>query len=137
MVQGARLTRKQPTTRPDNVWPDIWKHMSDASKRKAKQKGTIEITKLDNVRKLRGVFFFERKDEDIKNIMKNARRKLEIPMPAAMPCKRPINSGGEIYCGIAKSKTKHASIVEADESTKIRLEGAPEGIMRIILQRKQ
>ena len=49
----------------------------------------------------------------------------KFPMPAAMPCKRPIYSGGEIYCGIAKSKTKHASIVEADESTKIRLEGVP------------
>ena len=46
-------------------------------------------------------------------------------MPAAMPCKRSINSGGETYCGIAKSKTKHACTVEADESTRIRLEGAP------------
>ena len=26
-------------------------------------------------------------DEKFKDIMKNARRKLEIPMPAAMPCK--------------------------------------------------
>ena len=28
---GGRLTRKQTTSRPDNVWPDLWKHMSDAS----------------------------------------------------------------------------------------------------------
>ena len=80
---------------------------------------------LDNARKLRGIFFIEPEDEDIKNIMKNARRKLETPMPAAMPCKTPINSGGETYCGVGKSKTKHACIVEADESTRIRLEGAP------------
>ena len=53
------------------------------------------------------------------------RRKLEIPMPAAMPCKTPINSSGENYLGIAKSKTKYACIVEADESTRIRLEGVP------------
>ena len=45
-------------------------------------------------------------------------------MPAAMPCKTLINSGGETYCGIGKSKTKHDCIVEADESTRIRLEGA-------------
>ena len=33
---GWRLTRKQNTSRPDeNIWPDMWKHMSDASKRKA------------------------------------------------------------------------------------------------------
>ena len=35
---GERLTRKQTTSRLDNVGPDLWKHMSDASKRKAKQK---------------------------------------------------------------------------------------------------
>ena len=46
-------------------------------------------------------------------------------MPAAMPCKTPINSGEETYCGIGKIKTKHACIVEADESTRIRSEGAP------------
>ena len=39
---GERLTRKQTTSRPDNVWPDMWKHMCDASKRKAKQKWAIE-----------------------------------------------------------------------------------------------
>ena len=33
-----RLTRKQTTSRPDNVWPDLWEHMSDASKPKVNQK---------------------------------------------------------------------------------------------------
>ena len=103
----------------------MWKHVSDASIRKAKQKWAIEKPKLDNARKLSGIFFIEPEDEDFKNIMNNGRRKLEIPMPAAMHCKTPINSDGEIYCGTGKSKTKHACIVEADESTKIRLEGAP------------
>ena len=60
------------------------------------------------------------------DIMKNIRRKFKIPMPAAMPCKTPINSGGETYCGIVNSKTKHAGIVESDESTRIRLKGVPE-----------
>ena len=41
MVPG-RLTRKQTTSRPDKLWPDMWKDMSDASKRKEKQKWTIE-----------------------------------------------------------------------------------------------
>ena len=44
-------------------------------------------------------------------------------MPAAMPRKTPINGSGETCCGIGESKTKHACIVEADESTRIRLEG--------------
>ena len=25
---GGGLTRKQTTSRPDNVWPDVWNHMS-------------------------------------------------------------------------------------------------------------
>ena len=99
--------------------------MSDASKRKAKQKWDIAKPKLDNARKLRGIFFIEPDDEECKHTMKNARRKSEIPMPAAMPCKTPVNSGGETHGGIGKSKTKHACIVEADESTRIRLDGVP------------
>ena len=98
--------------------------MSDAAKRKAKQKWAIEKPKLDNARQLRGIFFIELEDEDFQDILKKAREKLEIPMPAAMPCKTPNSSCGETYCGIGKSKTKHACIVEADESTRIRLEGA-------------
>ena len=78
-----------------------------------------------NVRKLRGFFFIEPEDEDFKSIMKNVRRKLEILVLAAMPCKTPINSLGEVYCGIGKHKTKYACVVEADESKRIRLEGDP------------
>ena len=81
---GVRLTRKQTTSRPDNVWPDMWKHMSDASKRKEKQKWAIEKPKLDNARRLRGIYFIDPEYEEFKDIMRNARRKSEIPMPAAM-----------------------------------------------------
>ena len=42
-----------------------------------------------------------------------------------MPCNTPINSSGESYRGIGKSKTKYACVVEADESTSIRVEGVP------------
>ena len=47
-LSGWRITRKYTTSRPDNVRPDMWKHMSDASKRKAKQKWAIEKPELDN-----------------------------------------------------------------------------------------
>ena len=86
---------------------------------------TIEKPKFDNARKLRAFFFIEPEDEDFKSIMKNVRRKLEIPVLAAMPCKTPINSGGETCCGIGKHRTKYACVVEADESKRIRLEGDP------------
>ena len=122
---GWRLTRKQTTSRPDNVWPDMWKHMSDAAKSKAKQKWAIENPKLDNTRQFRGIFFIEPEDEEFKHTMKHARRKLEIPMPAAMPCKTPLNCRGETCRSIGKRKTKYACVVDADEPMRIRSEGVP------------
>ena len=43
----------------------------------------------------RGIFFIEPNDEEFKLTMQAARRKLEVPMPAAMPCKIPIKSSGK------------------------------------------
>ena len=85
-----RLARKQKTSRPDDVWPDMWKFMSDAAEKKAKRRWAIEKPKLDNARQLRGIFFIEPNDEELKLAMKAARRKLEVPMPAAMPFNIPI-----------------------------------------------
>ena len=74
---------------------------------KEKQKWTIEKLKLDNARKLRGIHFIDPADEEFKEIVRNARRKLENPMPAAMPCKTPIRQISRETCrGIGKHKTK-------------------------------
>ena len=73
---------------------------------------------------LRGIYFIERDDEEFKLIIKAARRKLEIPMPAAMPCKISIKNSGETHRNNGKRKTKYACVVDADESTRPRLEGA-------------
>ena len=83
---GRRLTRKQTTSRPDTLWPEMRKHMSDASKRKEKQKWAVEKPKLENARRLRGVYLIDPEDKKFKLTMENTRRKLEIPMPGAMPC---------------------------------------------------
>ena len=102
---GERLTRKQTTSRPDNVWPDVWKHVSDAAKKKAKQRWAIEKPKFDNARQLSGTFFIEPNDEEFKLTLKAPRRK-EVPMPAAVPCKIPIKSSGATHRTIGKRKTK-------------------------------
>ena len=116
--------KETKTSRPDDVCPDMWKFMSDAAKNKAKQRWAIEKPKLDNARQLRGIFFIEPNDEGFKLTMKAARRKLEVPMPAATPCKIPIKSSGEAHRNIEKRKTNYACVVDADESTRPRLEGA-------------
>ena len=64
--------------------------MSDASKREGKPKWAIENPKLDNARRSRGIQFIDPKDEEFKDIMKIARRRLGFPMPAAKPCKPPM-----------------------------------------------
>ena len=94
-------------------------------RKKVKQRWAIKKRKLDNARQLRGIFFIEPNDEACKLTMKAARGKLEVPMPAAMPCKIPIKSSGASHRKIGKNKTKYACIVDADESMRIRLDGVP------------
>ena len=72
---------------------------------------------------LREIFFIEPEDQEFKDTMENARRELEIPMPAVMPCKTPTNCRGETCRNVGKHKTKYACIVDADESMRIRLKG--------------
>ena len=109
-------------SRPNGVWPDKWKFMSDAAKKKAKHRWAIEKPKLDNARQQRGIFFIEPNAEEFQLTMKAAQWKLEVPMPAAMPCKIPIKSSGETHRNIGKRWTKYACIDNADESTRPRLE---------------
>ena len=58
--------------------------------------------------------------------MKNARTKLEIPMPAATPCKLQRDKYRETCRTVEEHKTKYACIVEADESMRKRMEGSPD-----------
>ena len=93
-------------------------------KAKRSKRWAVEKPKFDNARQLRETFFIEPNDEEFKLTMKAARRKLEVPMPAAMPCKIPIKRCCEIHRNIGKRKTNYACIVDAHESTRPRLEGA-------------
>ena len=94
-------------------------------KRKPKEWWAIEKPKLGNARQSTGILFIVPNDEEFKLTMKAARRKLEVPMPTAMPCKTPTNSRGETCRNIRKNKIKYACVVDADESMRIRLEGVP------------
>ena len=71
---GRRLTRKQLTSRPDHPWPELWKSMGKHAKLKEQQKWSHEKPKLDNARRLRGIYFIEPEDKEFKEIIKNARK---------------------------------------------------------------
>ena len=47
------LTRKQFTSRPDHIWPELWKTMG-------------KHAKLENARKLRGIYFVDLEDREFK-----------------------------------------------------------------------
>ena len=78
---GTRLTRKQKSFRPHDVWSDMWKFMFDAAKMKAKQRWAIEKPKLDIARQFWGTLSIEPDHEEFKLTMRAVRRKLEVPMP--------------------------------------------------------
>ena len=93
---GERLTRKQLTSRPDHLWPELWKSMGKNAKLKEKQKWAEEKLHLDNARKLRGIYFIDPEDTEFKETIKNARKKLETSVAPAMPCKIMKNCGKRI-----------------------------------------
>ena len=93
---------------------------SEAAQRKEKQMWAIEKPKLDYARRLHGIYFIDPADAEFKEAITNARRTMEVPIPAAMPCK--IRRGK--YKETCRTpKTNYACIVEADELTRKRVEG--------------
>ena len=59
-VVRVRLTKQQLTSRPDHLWPELWKSIGQHAKLKEKQKWSEEKLHLDNARKLRGIHFIDR-----------------------------------------------------------------------------
>ena len=108
MWSGRRLTRKQLTSRPDHLWPELWKSMGKHAKLKEKQKWAEEKIQLENARKFRGIYFIDPEDTEFK----------ETSVALAMPSKSMKNCGSD---GSNKIKTKLACILEADESTRTRM----------------
>ena len=49
----GRETKRQVTSRPDHVWPELWTKLGRNAKLREKHKCAIEKPKLDNARRLR------------------------------------------------------------------------------------
>ena len=121
MWSGERLTGKQLISRPDHLWLELCEKMGKNAKLKEKQKWSHEKLHLDNARKLRRICFIDPEDKEFKETIKNARKKLETSMAPAMPCKIIKNKKN---CGSGASnkiKSKLARILEASESTRLRM----------------
>ena len=66
---------------------------------------------------MRGIYFIDPEDKEFKETIKNARKKLETSVAPAMPAKFENCGNGASN----KIKTKLACILEADESTRLRM----------------
>ena len=73
MWSGERLTKRQATTRPDHLWPELWRGLARIDKLREKQKWAIEKPKLDNARRIRGIYFIDPEDKEFKETIRNAR----------------------------------------------------------------
>ena len=58
-VVWERLTKIQATARPENVRPEVWTKIGKAAQKRRKHVWAIEKPKLDNVRRLRGIYFID------------------------------------------------------------------------------
>ena len=84
MWSGRRLTKRQATSRPDHLWPEVWRSVSRNSKMKERKNWATEKPKSENARRVRGIYFIEARMKDLK---KTHGKKLEVQAAPAMPCK--------------------------------------------------
>ena len=71
-------------------------------------------------------YFIDHEDKEFKETIKNARKKLETPMALAVPCKTSKKcKHGETRGKTNEFKSKLACILEASESTRLRMEESP------------
>ena len=114
MWSGVRLTRKQLTSRPDHLWPELWTKFGRNAQLKERQTLSHEKPKL------RGIYFIDPEDKEFKETIKNAHKKLETPMAPAMPCNTSQNSQHGVTRGKSnENKSKLACILEDSESTRL------------------
>ena len=71
---GRRLTKRQVTSRPDHLWPELWRGLARNAKLREKHKWEIEKPKLDNARRSRGIYFIDPEDKEFKETIRNARK---------------------------------------------------------------
>ena len=69
----GRYTKIQQTSRPDNLWPEVWQSMSKKQKEKAKSKWEIEKVKRKDARDKHGVVEVSPADNDYWKILSKLR----------------------------------------------------------------
>ena len=82
-----RLTNIQTTSRPDNIWPEVWSKMSKTSASmqnnrsktvndKPSRNGKEKNHKLDAARRVRGICYMAPYDQELDTVIKHTKKKL-------------------------------------------------------------
>ena len=98
-------------------------------------KWAIEKTKLDNARKLQGVYFIDPTDKQFKETILKRTEKVEVPVPAAMPCKSRGRECRRLVALFARQNT-HASLKPTNLRESV-WKGLHTKIMKITLHEKE
>ena len=82
----GRLTKIQKTTRPDNLWPEIWKRLGKKQKQQEIKNWEEESAARDAARKKRGIDKIETSEiETYLKLIAEAKEKCNLPEAPAMP----------------------------------------------------
>ena len=131
MESGRRLTKNQATTRPENVWLEVWTKIGKAAQKREKQEWAIEKPELDNARRLRGIYFIDPGRWWIqRNHQKTEGESWKFQwMRQCLARKEQSSAFRKLKRRVVNprrfQKTKHACIVEVHETTRQRLESSP------------
>ena len=105
-IEG-RLTKTQETTRPRNIWPEIWRSMSKKMKQQAISAWEVEDKRREQAREIRGIKFVpEEEVDDYTKALAEARIKLALPDVPAMPV---LSRGETAETHIAGVKPQNSS----------------------------
>ena len=88
VVRGETGKKSHDITSRSHIWPDAWTRIGKVAQRRENQEWTIEKPTLEHARDLRRIYTTDPSDEEYKDIVENARRKLETSKAVAMPRKR-------------------------------------------------
>ena len=108
----ARLTRKQTTSRPDTLWPEIWKDMQRKAKVGYRITEAWQRSKID--------WYLLHRSRWWRIQGHHARGKLELQCLARFN----VRSTGKPVAQLKNTRQKYACIAEADESMRKRMEGS-------------
>ena len=124
---GRDSQKIQTTTGPDHVWPEVWTKIGKAAQNRDKQEWKNEKPKLDNARRLRGIYYTE------PWIHRNPWT-CEEKIGKACGRGHAVQKGGsfqhhklaaELNASHKVPKTTYGCMVESNESTRQRVEPSP------------